>query len=117
MSTRTKHRSTAKRKAARPGDPARPAPPAGIVRRPPDWVIALCLAAGTLVLFLPCVFNEFVSFDDPYYVTENPVVRQGLTLEGARWAFTTTHFANWLPVTWLSHMLDVQLFGLDPRGH
>ena len=59
----------------------------------------------------------FVHFDDPDYVTANPIVQQGLGPGGVVWAFTTDHAGNWFPLTWLSHMLDVSLFGLDPRGH
>ena len=61
--------------------------------------------------------HEFVSFDDPIYVTENPPVRAGLTWDGAAWAFTTFHDGNWFPLTWLSHMLDCQTFGLDSGWH
>ena len=59
----------------------------------------------------------FVDFDDSEYVYENPQVRAGLTLEGAMWAFTTTRAANWHPLTWLSHMADVQLAGLKAGWH
>ena len=55
--------------------------------------------------------------DDPDYITENYRVRSGLTPEGIRWAFTTTHAGNWHPLTWLAHMLDVDLFGMNPGGH
>ena len=59
----------------------------------------------------------FIAFDDPYYVAENPVVIKGLTVAGAKWALTTSDYFYWHPLTWLSHMLDVELFGLDPHGH
>jgi tetratricopeptide (TPR) repeat protein len=87
------------------------------LRRYQDWLIAAGLALATLLLYIPVTWNDFISFDDPAYVTDNPVVTQGLTLHGIYWAFTTKHFANWLPITWLSHMLDVSLFGLNPHGH
>jgi len=61
--------------------------------------------------------HGFVLYDDPEYVTENPQVQAGLTLSGVRWAFVTFHASNWHPLTWLSHMLDCQLFGLDPAAH
>jgi tetratricopeptide (TPR) repeat protein len=61
--------------------------------------------------------NGFVSWDDPSYVSENAHVLGGLTWRGVVWAFTNTQGANWHPVTWLSHMLDVQLFGPDPGMH
>jgi Flp pilus assembly protein TadD len=58
-----------------------------------------------------------VNFDDGKYILENPHVRTGLTAEGFIWAFTSSYASNWHPLTWLSHMLDVQLFGLDPGPH
>ena len=79
--------------------------------------IAFFLVAATLAVFGRAVTFDFVNFDDNLYVTDNPPVQKGLTLEGLRWAFTTGHTVNWYPLTWLSHMLDVELFGLDPAGH
>ncbi len=61
--------------------------------------------------------HDFVSFDDPVYVTENAQVQAGLSSAGLAWALTTFHDSNWFPLTWLSHMLDVQLFGLDSGWH
>ncbi|MEI9863803.1 MAG: tetratricopeptide repeat protein [Limisphaerales bacterium] len=80
-------------------------------------LIALLLALVTLVVFLPAVQFRFVNFDDNEYITENPAVKQGLTLSGVEWAFTTFHGANWHPLTWLSHMADCELFGLNAGGH
>jgi hypothetical protein len=80
-------------------------------------VISVFLAAATLTAFWQVTQCDFVYFDDPRYVTENSQVQQGITLEGIRWAFTTFHFANWHPLTWISHLSDVQLFGLRPRWH
>jgi len=71
----------------------------------------------TFTVFSHCLWNGFVNYDDPDYVYENPAVLAGLTAEGARWAFTTGHAANWHPLTWLSHMADIELFGLRPWGH
>src|SRR5712691_4792666 len=67
--------------------------------------------------FWPFVEHDFVNFDDRLYVTENPVVQQGLTLDGALWALHTNHASNWHPVVWLSHMMDCSCFGLFPGGH
>jgi tetratricopeptide (TPR) repeat protein len=81
---------------------------------------ALCcvlLALITVAVYLPVIQLGFVAFDDNYYLTANPKVQAGLTWEGVRWAFTRAHAANWHPVTWLSHMLDCQLYGLKPAGH
>jgi tetratricopeptide (TPR) repeat protein len=79
--------------------------------------IALLLALTTLLVYLPVVHDGFVNFDDDDYVTNNRVVKNGLTPVGIHWAFTTFHAANWHPMTWLSHMLDCQLFGLNPAAH
>ncbi len=69
------------------------------------------------MVYWPVGSFEFVRFDDDKYVMENPVVRNGLSLEGIRWAFTSFEHSNWHPLTWLSHMLDVQWFGLDAGRH
>lgn len=61
--------------------------------------------------------NGFVDLDDDYYVTNNPLVRSGVTAESVKWAFTTTATNNWHPLTWISHMLDCQLYGQNPIGH
>jgi tetratricopeptide (TPR) repeat protein len=61
--------------------------------------------------------HEFISYDDPEYITDNSAVRQGLTFGSIIWAFTTFHASNWHPITWLSHMLDIELFGMNPAGH
>jgi tetratricopeptide (TPR) repeat protein len=81
--------------------------------------ILLCalLALATLVAFEPVRHNGFVGLDDPQYVTQVPRVVEGLTMEGIAWAFTSGDSAKWHPISWLSHMLDVELFGLNPAGH
>jgi hypothetical protein len=61
--------------------------------------------------------NDFINYDDYSYVTGNESVQGGFTFQGIQWAFTTFHSYNWHPLTWLSHMLDVQLYGLNPVGH
>jgi Tfp pilus assembly protein PilF len=66
----------------------------------------------TLAVFWQVSHFDFVNFDDKMYVGENRNVLSGLTIEGVRWAFTSFHASNWHPVTWLSHMLDVELFGV-----
>ena len=71
----------------------------------------------TVTVYLPVRDFAFIEVDDPAYVYENPQVRAGLTWAGVGWAFTTGHAGNWHPVTWLSHMLDVELFGLRPGAH
>lgn len=75
--------------------------------------VALVLAALVAAIYAPTARFGFVGFDDNRYVTGNPHVATGLTAANALWAFTTTWASNWHPLTWLSHMLDVSLFGLD----
>jgi tetratricopeptide (TPR) repeat protein len=75
------------------------------------------VAALALAVFGKALGNGFVSLDDEPYVTANPRVLQGLSWQGVRWAFTTTTEANWHPLTWISHMGDVSLYGTDPSGH
>ncbi len=83
----------------------------------PTRLVTLLLALATVVAFAEVRHHEFVNYDDVLYVTGNDRVQRGLTLENLRWAFTTTSAANWHPLTWLSHMLDCQLFGLDAGRH
>jgi tetratricopeptide (TPR) repeat protein len=103
--------------AAQIGRPnARPigAPPTS--RRLLLW-LSVGLIAADVAVYAPVRRHDFVYFDDQYYVTENPMVAAGLTWRGVVWAFTTGHAANWHPLTWLSHMLDVQLYGMHAGGH
>jgi protein O-mannosyl-transferase len=76
----------------------------------------LALLILGLAAFWPVCKNDFVNYDDPLYVTKNVHVQSGLTKENVRWAFGNTESSNWHPLTWLSHMLDCQFFGLDPRA-
>jgi tetratricopeptide (TPR) repeat protein len=83
--------------------------------RPEALYVALALSA--FLVFLPVRHNGFVNIDDEVYVTENPHVRTGLRFDNVLWAFGTGHASNWHPLTWLSHMLDCQLFGQDAGKH
>lgn len=80
-------------------------------------VLGILLALSTFLVYARVLNHEFTYLDDRTYVTENPTVQKGLTWEGVKWAFTTVHGANWHPLTWLSHMLDCSIFGLEPGGH
>ncbi len=80
-------------------------------------LIALLLSGITLAIYGQVRNHDFVNLDDPKYITENRRVQEGISLESVVWAFTATHAANWHPLTWLSHMLDFQLYGLNPSGH
>ena len=79
--------------------------------------ICLFLIITTLAVFWQVKDHAFINYDDKLYVAENPQVWAGFTIESLKWAFTSTHAANWHPLTWLSHMLDVQLFGLKAGWH
>jgi tetratricopeptide (TPR) repeat protein len=80
-------------------------------------VICLTLALVTAALYWPMMHHPFINIDDEQYITSNPHVQAGLTRPGIVWAFENTEAANWHPLTWISHMLDCQLFGLNPGGH
>jgi tetratricopeptide (TPR) repeat protein len=82
-----------------------------------DLYISLTLFVVTLAVYSRAVYFDFINFDDPDYVTNNPHVRAGLTWDGFVWAFTTFHAANWSPLTWLSHMADCQVFGVSSWHH
>jgi tetratricopeptide (TPR) repeat protein len=103
-----------------PSAAAQPAAPAaGSPRLRPALLAGICLAlaVSTVAVYAQTRGHGFIDFDDNCYVYDNPVVTKGLSAAGAAWAFTTFSAANWHPVTWLSHMLDVSLFGLDPGAH
>jgi protein O-mannosyl-transferase len=80
-------------------------------------LISAGLVAATVIAYEPVRHNEFVSYDDTLYITENPGVTGGITGQSVIRAFIRSHAGNWHPVTWLSHMLDCQFFGLNPVGH
>jgi len=79
--------------------------------------ICLVLITVTLAVFWQVSNHEFVNFDDDDYISENPHVQSVLSRQAIIWAFTATRAANWHPLTWLSHMIDCQLYGLNPSGH
>jgi hypothetical protein len=81
------------------------------------WSAGLVLALGTLALYWPVTGFPFINFDDDEYVFANPVTRAGLTWHGLVWAFNGIHVGNWHPVSWLSHMIDCQIFGVNAGGH
>jgi tetratricopeptide (TPR) repeat protein len=103
-------------------NPSKPAPPAprvaalGLDGRSIRLVV-LGVALGTVLLFLPAYWYDFIYLDDYDYIVANPQVQEGLTWVGVKWAFTAGHASNWHPLTWLSHMLDCSLFGVNPGPH
>jgi len=88
-----------------------------LYKRRQEIIICLFLVAAMLVVYWQIINHEFINYDDGLYVTENHHVQAGLISENIKWAFTTDHASNWHPLTWLSHMLDFELYGLDPTGH
>ena len=120
----------APRSKRNPGPAARasPTPPAARVAgadqaagRAPVGRFPFLLGALLLLVvagvFLPAVTHDFITYDDPVYVTGNAHVTGGLTWADVGWAFHSTEASNWHPLTWLSHMADCQVFGLRPWGH
>jgi len=99
----------------RPQD-VRPAPSVKSIGRS-EALIAAALALATLAVYGQVISHQFISLDDDVYIRDNPIIIGGLTLKGVAWAFTTFHAANWHPLTWLSHMVDSQILGLNAGGH
>ena len=97
--------------------PTRAATPVVAQPRLSVWLIAVSLVMVTIALYWPATSHDFVNYDDPGYVLDNPHVTGGLTLEGIKWACLNPVVANWHPVTVWSHMLVCQVFGLGPWGH
>jgi hypothetical protein len=90
--------------------------------QPKDWrlviFLGVLLALGTAAIYALAMRNGFVNLDDPEYVTRNPHVLSGLTWADVRWALGSSYpSSNWHPLTWISHMLDVQLYGSNSAGH
>ncbi len=79
--------------------------------------IWLILITAVLLVYWQVGDHEFINYDDNAYITDNAQVQKGLTSKGIIWAFTTSHTGNWHPLTWISHMLDCELYGLNPEGH
>lgn len=80
-------------------------------------VVSAALITITLAVYWQVGNHEFLNYDDNVYVTGNPHVATGITGPNILWAFTSVHAANWHPITWLSHMMDAQIYGMNPRGH
>jgi protein O-mannosyl-transferase len=83
----------------------------------PDLLILLGLGVVTFAIYAQVIRHQFITLDDPTYIQENPMVNRGVTLAGLAWAFTTFHATNWHPLTWISHMIDCQLFGVNAGCH
>ena len=82
-----------------------------------NFLIAAALAFVSLAIYAQVIGHHFITLDDPTYIKENQMVNRGFSGAGVAWAFTTFHAANWHPLTWISHMVDCQLFGMSAGGH
>ena len=102
-------------KQAKPVARRRPGEAAGKGHR--TLLLGVVLAIATVALYYPVTSHPFTDYDDDVYVTGNQHVKAGLRWTTITWAATTYDACNWHPLTWLSHALDCQLFGLDPSGH
>jgi len=91
--------------------------PTGLTRNQLRVVISLALVLVTATLYWPLLHHEFINLDDEAYITANPHVQAGLSRASLAWAFQIGYAAYWHPLTWISHMLDCQLYGLNPAGH
>jgi Tfp pilus assembly protein PilF len=78
---------------------------------------SLLLGLAVLTIYWPVQSFDFVNFDDDHYITGNRQVQGGLSMEAFRWSFTTFHTGNWHPLTWIAHMADFEVYGLNPGGH
>src|SRR5437016_4360428 len=83
----------------------------------PDLLILLGLAVMTSGIYAQVIGHQFITLDDGWYIKDNPMVTRGVTLAGLAWAFTTFYEGNWHPLTWIAHMIDSQLFGMNAGGH
>jgi Flp pilus assembly protein TadD len=91
--------------------------PQGIEIMRSEACICLILITAVLLVYWQVGDHEFINYDDNVYITDNAQVQKGLTRKGIIWAFTTNHTGNWHPLTWISHMLDCEFYGLNPKGH
>ena len=117
MAKRTAHkrkavgfRTTAKARSAVPRS-------AATTFRQPDLLILLGLAVMTFAIYAQVIGHQFITLDDDAYIKGNVMVNRGVTLAGVAWAFSTFDQGNWHPLTWIAHMMDSQLFGMNAGGH
>ncbi len=112
--SRRRSASQAKRSSAQPTSGSRKVI-FGLKTR--DIAAIALLSAVIVISYVPLFSNSFLDYDDPVYITRNAHLQSGLTLESWTWAWTTQEAGNWHPLTWISHAIDVDLFGLNPAGH
>lgn len=101
-------------KARAPSPQATAQPVSGLTR---TYGVVFIIAIAIAIVYGQTIHHDFVNYDDPDYVSGNPVVSSGITPAGIVWAFATVHVANWIPLTWISHMADAAMFGSWSGGH
>ena len=110
-------RDSVRRKKTPKGGAAARSPARASRERIVTGIVSVLLVGIVWIVFGQTLRHEFVNYDDDDYVCDNPRIKNGLTLQGIGWAFTHVHAGNWHPLTTISHMLDCQLYGLQPWGH
>src|SRR5436190_4806400 len=110
-------RDSVRRKMAPKGGATAPSSSRAPSDRMVTAVICILLVGIVWIVFGQTLQHQFINYDDDQYVYENPRITNGLTLDGIQWALTHVHASNWHPLTTISHMLDCQLYGLQPWGH
>jgi Flp pilus assembly protein TadD len=110
-------RSRSKREIRATETPRAESAPRSVLSPQSSILIAAALAIAVLAVYAQVARHDFINFDDPDYVVTNPHVSSGLSAANIAWAFTHYHASNWHPLTWISHMVDVSLFGLDGGKH
>ena len=103
----------AKKRARQTAPPERPAAPVREISKPLLVGMCVLLALAALLVYVQTFHYGFIAYDDDQYVYENAMVKAGLSASGIGWALTTFFYSNWHPLTWISYMLDAQLFGID----
>lgn len=86
-------------------------------RQPVIYCALSAIVLSTIAVYLPLLNADFIDFDDSLAILDNTMIHDGLTIRGIKWAFSTTYYDYWHPLTWVSHMLDISLFGLNAGGH
>ena len=114
---KTHARNSVRREPLIPSGIARISESAVLRDRKRSLLLAGFLAIATLILYSPVGHHPFINYDDQSYVFENAHIKAGLTWNTFLWSLTSTEASNWHPVTWLSHALDCQIYGLNPAGH
>ena len=80
-------------------------------------ILSLIIAVSVFTVYYQVISFDFINFDDPVYVKDNPIIKHGISWQGTKWAFSVVYASNWHPLTWISHMVDVELYSMRPGMH